>query len=101
MASGSSSVAGGSLRPGPAAREPLPDPSVLTQETRVVSPESESALRLFDSHCHLQDEAFDVDRADALMRAWQAGVREIVAIASEPEDSARARRLAESSGEEE
>ena len=66
-----------------------------------MSPESESALRLFDSHCHLQDEAFDVDRADALMRAWQVGVREIVAIAFEPEDSARARRLSESSGEQE
>lgn len=53
-----------------------------------------SDLLLFDSHCHLQDPAFEADREAILARAWQAGVREIVTIASDPDDAFRARALA-------
>ena len=53
------------------------------------------AALYFDSHCHLQDERFDGDRNDVIARAWQSGVREIVVIASGPEDATTARNLAE------
>lgn len=52
-------------------------------------------LRYFDSHCHLQDERFDPDRGEALTRAWEVGVREIVVIGADPADASAARRLAE------
>ncbi|HJU87212.1 MAG TPA: TatD family hydrolase [Gemmatimonadota bacterium] len=48
----------------------------------------------FDSHCHLQDPGFDPDRDEAIARAWEAGVREIVVIGSDPESAAEARDLA-------
>ncbi|NUS38556.1 MAG: TatD family hydrolase [Lysobacter sp.] len=35
-------------------------------------------MRLVDSHCHLDDEAFDGDRADVLARARAAGVQHVV-----------------------
>jgi TatD DNase family protein len=35
---------------------------------------------LIDSHAHLDDPRFDSDRADALQRAWAAGVRKILTI---------------------
>ena len=54
-----------------------------------------SIARYFDSHCHLQDARFDPDRDEALARAWEAGVREIVVIGSDPESAAEARALAE------
>ncbi len=50
--------------------------------------------RFFDSHSHLQDPAFDEDRDQVLIRAWQVGVREIAVIASDPESAAAARDLA-------
>ena len=49
----------------------------------------------FDTHCHLQDPAFDVDRDAVLSRANEAGVADIVTIASNPEDAERAAALAE------
>lgn len=55
--------------------------------------------RLFDSHCHLQDPAFDDDRGDVLARALEAGVGEIAVIASDPETAAAARGLATKAGE--
>lgn len=64
------------------------------------APTSEPGLpALFDSHCHLQDSAFDGDRADVLARAYAAGVREIVTIASTPEDADRARALIGAGGD--
>lgn len=54
-----------------------------------------SSLHYFDSHCHLQDDQFDSDRGASLMRAWQAGVREIVVIGADPASAAAARGLAE------
>ena len=59
-------------------------------------------VRYFDSHCHLQDDRFDIDRSSVLVRAAEAGVREIVVIGSDPESAAAARDLAvESAGREE
>lgn len=52
-------------------------------------------LRTFDSHCHLQDARFDPDRREVIVRAWGAGVREIVVIGSDPETAAAARSLAD------
>ena len=51
--------------------------------------------RTFDSHCHLQDAKFDPDRREVIVRAWGAGVREIVVIGSDPETAAAARTLSE------
>jgi len=53
------------------------------------------ALRYFDSHCHLQDERFGPDRREVIVRAWGAGVREIVVIGSDPETTTAARALAD------
>ncbi|MGH7542818.1 MAG: TatD family hydrolase [Gemmatimonadota bacterium] len=59
-----------------------------------------AAPRLFDSHCHLQDPAFDDDRGDVLARALEAGVGEIAVIASDPASAEAARDLvAESEAE--
>ena len=55
----------------------------------------------FDSHCHLQDARFDPDRNEAIARAWEAGVREIVVIGSDPESASEARALAEDAEERE
>src|SRR6266480_1934330 len=35
---------------------------------------------LIDSHAHLDDPRFDVDRDDVLQRAWEAGIRKILTI---------------------
>jgi TatD DNase family protein len=44
---------------------------------------------LVDSHCHLTDDQFDPDRSEALLRAKDAGVGGIVAIASDRRDAQR------------
>lgn len=49
----------------------------------------------FDTHCHLQDPAFDTDREAVIARAGDTGVHDIVAIASNPEDAQRAAALAD------
>jgi TatD DNase family protein len=54
-----------------------------------------TSLRYFDSHCHLQDERFDSDREASVVRAWQAGVGEIVVIGADPGSAAVARGLVE------
>ncbi|MCG8468691.1 MAG: TatD family hydrolase [Gemmatimonadetes bacterium] len=51
---------------------------------------------LFDSHLHLTAERFDEDRQAVLRRARDAGVREMVTIASTPEDAEAAVALARS-----
>jgi len=53
-----------------------------------------AASPLFDSHTHLHDPAFDADRDAVLERAWRAGVLELVAVGSDPDDAALARMLA-------
>lgn len=51
-------------------------------------------MKLFDSHCHLTAEAFGDDLAAVLGRARDAGVMELVTIASDPEDAERAAEIA-------
>lgn len=50
---------------------------------------------LTDTHCHLDFNQFDPDRAEVLERAKQAGVRRCIVIGTNLESSARAVRLAE------
>jgi len=40
-------------------------------------------IELVDSHCHLDDEQFDADRAAVIERARQAGVKHILAIGAD------------------
>ena len=42
---------------------------------------------LFDTHCHLTDEAFRADLPAVLARAADAGVGRLVSIASTPDDT--------------
>ncbi len=51
---------------------------------------------LVDSHCHLQDPAFDADRDDVLERARRAGVSAFVVVGTDLESSRRAVDLADS-----
>lgn len=53
-----------------------------------------SEIQLFDSHLHLSDSAFDEDRRAVLQRARDAGVAELVTVASDPADAARSIDLA-------
>ncbi len=50
---------------------------------------------LIDSHCHLQFAQFNDDRAQALDRAWQAGLSAIVVVGTDADASERALALAE------
>lgn len=51
-------------------------------------------IRLFDSHLHLSDQVFEEDRSEVLQRARDAGVSELVTVASDPADARRAIDLA-------
>ncbi|MFN2382685.1 MAG: TatD family hydrolase [Gemmatimonadota bacterium] len=53
-----------------------------------------AVILYFDSHCHVQDAAFDGDREAVLGRAWEAGVRELVVIGADPAGAVQARELA-------
>ena len=54
----------------------------------------QGGLKLFDSHCHLTAEAFDDERPAVIERAREAGVTELVTIASDPEDAEHALKIA-------
>ncbi len=64
------------------------------EETRLGA--GEGGLTLFDSHCHLTAEAFDDEVEPVLARARAAGVMELVTIASDLDDAARALTVARS-----
>ena len=51
-------------------------------------------MELFDTHAHLDQPEFDVDRADVLRRAQEAGVANLIAIGTTVETSAVCIRLA-------
>ncbi len=53
-------------------------------------------MKLFDSHCHLDDKAYDQDFNNVLERAHSAGVTRLMAIGVNGKTSARAVKLAES-----
>ena len=57
-------------------------------------PRTANGVRFADSHCHLTDRAFGADRAAVLARAREAGVRRVVTIASDADDSLAALELA-------
>lgn len=51
-------------------------------------------MRLIDSHCHLNDEAFDGDRAQVLARAKEAGLTRLLVVGSDEATSLGALDLA-------
>lgn len=52
---------------------------------------------LIDTHCHLNFDAFDSDRSEALSRAGEADVQQIIIPAVDPETARQAISLAEAS----
>lgn len=52
-------------------------------------------MELIDTHAHIQEDAFEPDRADVLTRAHQAGVGKIVVVGFTVDSSRRAVELAE------
>lgn len=52
-------------------------------------------MRLFDSHCHLDDEKFDADRETVLARLREAGVQKCVTVGSDIASSRRCLSLAQ------
>jgi TatD DNase family protein len=52
-------------------------------------------MRIFDSHCHLDDHAFDRDRPAVLERARRAGVAGIMIVGTDADASRKAIRVAE------
>ncbi len=53
-------------------------------------------MQLFDTHCHLDLEEFDADRADVIRRAQEAGVDHLLTVAVTAPSSVAAVELAES-----
>jgi TatD DNase family protein len=53
---------------------------------------------MIDTHAHVHDRAYDEDRVPTLERAREAGVRTIVTIGCDVDDSERALRIAEQFG---
>lgn len=51
-------------------------------------------MRLFDTHCHLDDEQFDANRADVVQRAIEAGVTRMVAVGTTAAASQKCTQLA-------
>ena len=52
-------------------------------------------MQLFDSHCHLDDEKFDLDRAEAIARMREAGVTRCTCVGSDLPSSRRCLDLAQ------
>jgi TatD DNase family protein len=51
-------------------------------------------MRLFDSHCHLDDKSFDRDRESVIQRSRQNGVHEWMTVGVDRETSVRALEIA-------
>ena len=56
-------------------------------------------MRLFDTHCHLNDEAYQGDLPAVLTRAREAGVVRMLVVGYDLPSSERALRLAETEAE--
>ena len=54
-----------------------------------------TGIRLFDSHCHLDDKSYDRDIDSVLFRAGQAGVKACMVVGITPESSGKAVEIAE------
>jgi len=52
-------------------------------------------MKLFDSHCHLDDSAFDHDIDPVLKRAAEAGVTRVLTVGTDPQSSLKAVSIAE------
>jgi len=52
-------------------------------------------MRLFDSHCHLDDKSYRADLPAVLQRAREAGVERCMVVGIDPETARRAIRIAE------
>lgn len=50
----------------------------------MISEISEKIANLIDTHCHLEMDAFDPDRADVIKRAKDSGIEAIITIGSDP-----------------
>ncbi|HZY97855.1 MAG TPA: TatD family hydrolase [Candidatus Cybelea sp.] len=50
---------------------------------------------MIDTHCHVQDRQFDADRGEVVARARHAGIRTMLTIGEDLEDSAKAIAIAE------
>ena len=51
-------------------------------------------MEWFDSHCHVDEEALDADREDALRRMAENGITRYAVIGSDMETSRRSIRFA-------
>jgi TatD DNase family protein len=51
-------------------------------------------MRIFDSHCHLDDPCYDLDRQEVLQRAREAGVAAMMIVGTDRSSSDKAVRLA-------
>lgn len=52
-------------------------------------------MQLIDTHAHIQEDAFEADRAEVLVRAFEAGVKHIVVVGFNVDSSRRAVELAQ------
>lgn len=52
-------------------------------------------MKIFDSHCHLDDQVYDKDRREVLDRARKAGVVAMMTVGTDTSSSRKAVRLAE------
>ena len=57
--------------------------------------QKQNSVRFMDAHCHLEDEAFDQDREEALCRLRERGIVGCVDCGSDVETSLKALRLAQ------
>ncbi len=53
------------------------------------------AMRIFDSHCHLDDRSYDKDRQQVLQRALQAGVAKVMVVGVDLHSSRKAVHITE------
>ena len=53
-------------------------------------------MRLFDSHCHLDDKRYEDDRRKVLDRAREAGIERFMVVGIDPDTTRKAIRIAES-----
>ena len=52
-------------------------------------------MKIFDSHCHLDDRAYDKDLDDVIKRAGQSGVRAMMLVGTDRNSSRKAVRIAQ------
>lgn len=57
--------------------------------------DNNDAIRIFDSHCHLDDRSYDSDRRAVLERARQAGIEKVMVVGVDLSSSRKAVQLTE------